>query len=109
MASNTNDDRPVVISNERPAYCKKTFDDEFLIQKENTVIKEQMSIRAGLIKIAHAIDPRNLLGFFTIVNLITEYDFKKCFFADLLSGFTVGVMQIPSVSDKNIFYTIFLT
>ena len=32
--------------------------------------------------------PKRWLGMFTIINFVAEYDFRKCFLADLFSGLT---------------------
>ena len=98
MASNIEAERPIVKSNERPAFYQKEFDHEFSIEKEITNKDVKRSIKRSFTKIAHSFDPRKLLGYLTILNLITEYDFKNWFVADILSGLTVGIMQIPQVN-----------
>ena len=37
--------------------------------------------------------PKHLLGVFTILNLITEYNFKECFLADVFSGLTGEIFK----------------
>lgn len=84
----------------RPVYKQKEFDQEFSItnksEPENNLLKKTLK------NIAIKFYPNNILGIFTILNLITEYDYKKNLISDLLSGFTVGVMHIPA-GLKNIF------
>ena len=71
----------------RPVYTQKQFENEFSIKAPNQTKS-----------IFQSIDPRRLINIFTIINLITEYDYKNDFIPDLMSGFTVGIMHIPQVS-----------
>jgi solute carrier family 26 (sulfate anion transporter), member 6 len=74
-----------LINIQRPAFKQNDFDSEFKLKidtNKNKLIKNNF-------------DPRRLLNIFTILNLITEYNFKKDLIADLFSGFTVGIMHIP--------------
>jgi Leucine-rich repeat (LRR) protein len=74
-----------LINIQRPAFKQNDFDSEFKLKIDTNKKK--------LIK--NKFDPRRLLNIFTILNLITEYNFKKDLIADLFSGFTVGIMHIP--------------
>jgi MFS superfamily sulfate permease-like transporter len=74
-----------LINIQRPAFKQNDFDSEFKLKIDTNKKK--------LIK--NNFDPRRLLNIFTILNLITEYNFKKDLIADLFSGFTVGIMHIP--------------
>ena len=74
-----------LISIRRPVYKQKEFDDEFLI-KERTGKKS--NVKNGLKKILLKLDPRNMLKMFTIINLVTEYNFKNNLLSDLFSGIT---------------------
>ena len=81
-----------VIQITRPVYNQKQFDQEFLLNKNK---HENKSFRCK--QIIKSFDPSRLLSVFTILNLITEYNFKNDLIPDILSGFTVGIMHIPAV------------
>lgn len=74
----------------RPVYTQKQFENEFSIKAPLQTNQTK--------SIFQSIDPRRLINIFTIINLITEYDYKNDFIPDLMSGFTVGIMHIPQVS-----------
>ncbi|RNA41758.1 prestin [Brachionus plicatilis] len=80
-----------VVSVNRPAFSQKEFDSKFSTKAESNGEKGS-KIRTILAKLS----PINLLGTFTILSFITEYNFKKYLITDMLSGITVGVMHIPS-------------
>ncbi len=83
--------------NWRKAYTQKQFDKEFAI----TTHKDTFSYKNKLKRFATDLHPRNLISVFTVINLVTEYDFKKNLIPDVLSGLTVGIMQIPTGKDLN--------
>lgn len=74
-----------VLFRNRPVYTQKNFENEFQSIQFN---KKKSSVTKGLKNFAHSYHPANLLNIFTILNLITEYDFKKYFISDLISGLT---------------------
>ena len=69
----------------RPVYKQKEFDDEFLIKE---ITKKKTNVKNEFKKVLAKFDPRKILRMFTIINLVTEYDFKNNLLSDLLSGFT---------------------
>ena len=69
----------------RPVFNQKEFDNEYLI-------RNQESNRESKINLFSLFDPRRFIRLFTILNLITEYNFKNDFIPDLIAGFTVGVV-----------------
>jgi solute carrier family 26 (sulfate anion transporter), member 6 len=79
-----------LINIQRPAYKQNDFDSEYKLKIDNNKKKKSLF---KLIK--NNFDPRRFLNIFTILNLITEYNFKKDLIPDLFSGFTVGIMHIP--------------
>ena len=79
-----------LINIQRPAYKQNDFDSEYKLKIDDNNKKKSLF---KLIK--NNFNPRHLLNIFTILNLITEYNFKKDLIPDLFSGFTVGIMHIP--------------
>ncbi|CAF0714401.1 unnamed protein product [Brachionus calyciflorus] len=74
----------------RPVYTLKKFDSEYQIDSSNaSSTKNVKSKKCNF-------SPINFLSIFTILNFITEYNFKQHLVPDILSGLTVGVMHIPS-------------
>lgn len=71
-----------VIQINRPTYSQKEFDVEFELNKADT---KKDSIPKRIRSYAKSLDP---LGFFSIINLFAEYNFKSFLLADFLSGFT---------------------
>ena len=69
---------------QRPVYSQKNFDKEYLIKDSPQKENKKCSFKSC--------DPRRIINLFTILNLITEYDFKSNFISDLIAGFTVGVV-----------------
>jgi len=80
----------------RAAFTQKNFDDSFKCEKKLTDKKSPWS--AYVMPLIRQYNPTNLLSVFTILNVISNYKFKECLIADIFSGITVGVMQIPQVS-----------
>ena len=78
----------------RTVYNQKSFDETFLV-KENYRRKSLMSSKIR--HLARTYNPANLIKIFTFLNVISEYKFKINLVADLFSGLTVGIMQIPQV------------
>lgn len=72
----------------RPAFSQAEFDNEFQIKQTKGADSTKKLVRAQIKQVALKIHPKNLLGIFTILNLITQYDFKNNLIADTLSGFT---------------------
>ena len=71
----------------RPVYNQRKFQNEFAIEQmshqnsnSNSNNRKQFQILIEL--------KRRLLGLFTVVNFILEYDCKKNLFADIFSGLT---------------------
>ena len=123
---------PPYLRIKRPAYNQKRYRQEFAFAEldattDDTYSKDlfatshkQRRCSSSLFKTIFNdyIHPRNLLHIFTIIKFAIEYDFKKCFLADLFSGVTVGVMHIPaglaygaltSLNPVNGIYTSFFT
>ena len=105
------------LSISRPVYNQKRFDAEFSLDRRKTSKiqsyqneasdnecnddidkdtgynlaknrkndKKSFKLRHDLVNYFH---PKKLLGMFTILNLITEYNFKENFLADFFSGIT---------------------
>jgi hypothetical protein len=73
----------------RPTYSQKEFDGEFEL---NEADPKKTSISKRIKSYAKSLDP---LGFFSIINLFAEYNFKSFLLADVLSGFT-GELLITS-------------
>lgn len=87
-----NEPNKATFSISRPIYTQKQFDEKFEIKNPT---KTKKSTAKALLR---ALDPRRILNLFTILRLITEYNFKNDLIADLFSGLTVGIMHIPVVS-----------
>lgn len=87
-----NEPNKATFSISRPIYTQKQFDEKFEIKNPNNTKKSTVK---ALLK---ALDPRRILNLFTILRLITEYNFKNDLIVDLFSGLTVGIMHIPVVS-----------
>lgn len=91
---------------EKESACTETTERKLTINRSVYTLKkfnEQYSIKEPVKRIKStsllsSLDPRRLLGIFTILNLITEYNVKKDLVADIFSGLTVGIMHIPVVS-----------
>jgi hypothetical protein len=88
---------PVHIQIDRPIYTNHLLENEFSI---NSPINSQPSsafFSIGTIKkVISIFNPINILKLFTIINMISEYNFKKYLISDIVSGFTTGVMHIPA-------------
>ena len=69
---------------ERPVFTKKKFDVEFAIKKQ----PKKKSIGKKICQVLSNISLVNILGIFTIIDLIFKYDHKKNLLADVLSGIT---------------------
>ncbi len=84
----------------RTVYNQKKFDVEFLTQKvniQNSGSEKKRLVKIILKNILKFFDPRKLITIFSIFNVINEYDLKNYLVADVFSGITVGIMQIPQV------------
>jgi hypothetical protein len=68
----------------RPMYTQKEFESEFGIKEKQS----RASLKKKCIKCMRFIDPRNLIGIFTILNWVSEYNFKSNLIPDILSGLT---------------------
>lgn len=64
----------------RQAYKQSEFDDEFLLKSPKT---KKSLLTASLFK---WLDPTKFLNVFTVLNLVTEYNFKRDLVADIFSG-----------------------
>jgi hypothetical protein len=82
MDNDTSEKRIIV---NRQIYSYKKFESEFAIEHDEA---KDSTLRKNLSKSLRFVDPRNLLGVFTILNWISEYNFKADLIADLLSGLT---------------------
>ena len=102
--SSTSDQSSFILI-KRPVFKQIDFDNQFLIKQDS----EKIEKRNFFSKILKFFELKKFLSFFTILNLISEYDFGKNLIADLLSGLTVGVMNIPAVGFfKSFIKTIYL-
>jgi hypothetical protein len=83
------DDLNLIIK--RPIYNQKKFDLEFLdlgkVKHEERKSRPKRFLHR-LKRVLHHYHPRKLLGLFTILNLISEYNFKKYLIGDIISGLT---------------------
>ena len=75
---------------QRPIYSQQTFESQFSIKKKAKKKSISKSIKNRL-KVFH---PKNFLNVFTIINLITEYEFKNNLVSDLISGVTIGNSRV---------------
>jgi MFS superfamily sulfate permease-like transporter len=90
-----NTNKPVAcVKIERPCYNQKKFDTEFMLAKEESAKKRKVSALFRVIFAKFSIS--NILGIFTIFDLVSRYEYKKNLLPDILSGLTVGVMHIPA-------------
>lgn len=78
-------------TNSRLIYNQSEFDKNFL----SNSVSEKKSCAKILKKGLSSYDPRKILNLFSILSVIAEYDFRNYFISDIISGITVGVMQIP--------------
>ena len=101
------------LSISRPVYTRKRFQSQFAVntsekrpghddeyteeeeQAENNNVATSAKNRKFESKCASFrrffdkhLHPKHLLSIFTILNMITEYNFKECFLADVFSGLT---------------------
>jgi hypothetical protein len=75
----------------RPVYTQKEFQNEFGIKSK----EQHTPLKQRFVKFLRYFDPRNLIGIFTILNWVSEYNIKSDLIPDILSGLTVGVFHIP--------------
>jgi hypothetical protein len=68
----------------RPVYTHKQFETEFGVKDK----PKRNLVRHECKKFLRFLDPRNLIGVFTILNWISEYNFKLNLISDILSGLT---------------------
>jgi MFS superfamily sulfate permease-like transporter len=82
----------------RPVYKQKEFDQEFAIHGSTTKKGTAYFLRDNFFKSnkCFLMSIERLIGLFSIFKLFAEYDFKSNLVADIISGFTIGVMHIPS-------------
>lgn len=83
------------IYNKRSIYNQSEFDHTFLSNSNET---RKTSSANWFKKFISSYDPRKILSLFSIFSVIAEYDVKNYLISDIISGITVGVMQIPQVS-----------
>ena len=86
-------------TNSRLIYNQSEFDKNFL---SNSVSEKKSCVKI-LKKGLSSYDPRKILNLFSILSVIAEYDFRNYFISDIISGITVGVMQIPQVIFNKLF------
>ena len=89
------------LSISRSIFNQKKFEETFRSAEDEPEAVKCSSRFKSLLK---TFDPRNILSLFSILNVITGYNVKKYLVSDLLSGITVGIMQIPQVMNKNTIY-----
>lgn len=77
----------------RSVFNQKQFDQSYLNQTQSS--KRTWSSRVK--PLIQQFSSANILGIFSILNVIAGYKFKDHLVADILSGITVGIMQIPQV------------
>jgi high affinity sulfate transporter 1 len=75
----------------RPAYKQNEFENTFAIKNDNVSVEFKMVAKSKLINFFKL---TKFLNIFTILNVITEYDYKTCLLPDCLSGITVGLLNI---------------
>ena len=79
----------------RPVYNIEKFENEFSSNYKKSSNKKE-NLAKKLKKSALNLHPKNILGIFTIFNLVSEYKFKEYLIPDIISGLTVGVLHIPT-------------
>lgn len=82
----TYSDSGLTISTNRLVFNEKRFDNEFMIDDRMTGGKSIFKNR--IVKFLKEYHPKNILNLFTILNLISEYKFKKYLVGDVISGLT---------------------
>ena len=89
--NNNNELDDLYLTLKRPVYNQKKFDSEFLdpakVKHEERKSRSARFIHRAKHLLRHY-HPRKLLGVFTILNLISEYNFKKYLIGDIISGLT---------------------
>lgn len=68
---------------------QKSLDQRYLISEpraRSSNVKSQ--VKNGLRKLGRKCHPKSVLNLFTILNMISEYDFKKFLLNDIISGLT---------------------
>ncbi len=77
------------------ALTQKKFDDNYKCVRK---LSKKKSLWSRHVKpIIKRYNPSKLFSIFTIFSVISNYNIKECLVADIFSGITVGVMQIPQV------------
>jgi hypothetical protein len=110
------------LSIRRKVYTQMQFEDEFSITERAT---PKFPIQKAWKMFSSSYHPKKIVGVFTIIKMISEYNLRKDLVSDILSGLTgsslyvvsycfllkelvfkccilVGVMQIPSGKHKSI-------
>lgn len=76
---------------QRPVFKQSEFNSAY----QNNDVSSKRSVWSHIKPVLKSYDPRKILSLFSILNMIATYNFKQNLVSDLLSGLTVGVMQIP--------------
>jgi hypothetical protein len=74
---------------QRPVFNQKKFENQFALnsneEKKKTGVSHANRAFKSYFKTFH---PKNILRLFTILNLVTEYNFKNYLINDIISGIT---------------------
>ena len=71
------DRREPILNINRSVYNQKKFDDEFKCDQPDNDKNKKNSPAKHLKSFINAYHPKNILNLFTILNLISEYNFKN--------------------------------
>lgn len=91
-----------IIKIERQIYKQVDYENEYR-NLENGSKERDEKEESKLRRVFGALNPLNLLKLFTIVRLFVDYDIKGNLLSDLISGLTVGVMNIPAGINLNFY------
>ncbi len=74
---------------QRPVFNQKKFENQFSLNLKDEKKKNGLSHANKAFKsYFKTFHPKNILRLFTILNLVTEYDFKNYLINDIISGIT---------------------
>src|SRR5262249_4315440 len=80
----------------RPVYKQDDFDYEYALSSSERIDKASASKTTRRVLYSNLLSPVRVLSLFSIVSTLAEYNFRGKLASDLVSGLTVGVMNIPS-------------
>lgn len=82
---------------QRPIYKQSEFNNVYQTTASTKLRHHEESACSslGIKPLLKSYDPRRILSIFSILNVVATYSFKNYFVSDIMSGLTVGVMNIP--------------